>query len=76
MCRFDYTVISDVDSITPVTASAYAVTDTPIGAVTTNDAAALALANLMSFLSTTGAGTTVLFDGTGSGAVALLNGSL
>jgi hypothetical protein len=34
------------------------------------------IAELQSFLSTTGAGTTVLFDGTGNGAVALLTGGL
>lgn len=74
--RFDKTVISDVDSVTPITHSSYIVTDTPIGAITTNADAAHVLANLLSFCATTGAGTTVLFNGTGNGAVALLDGSL
>lgn len=74
--RFDKTVISGVDSVTPVTHSAYVVLDAPIGAITTNADAAHVLANLMSFVATTGAGTTVLFNGTGNGAVALLDGSL
>lgn len=35
-----------------------------------------AIANLLSFCATTGAATTVLFDGTGYGAAALINGTL
>jgi len=74
--RFDKTSISTVDSVTPVTSSCYAVVDAPVGATTAMTESAHVLANLMSFLSTTGAGTTVLFDGTGNGAAALLAGSL
>lgn len=74
--RFDKTVISGVDSATPVTHSAYVVLDAPIGAITTNADSAHVLANLMSFVATTGAATTVLFNGTGNGAVALLDGGL
>lgn len=76
LVRFDVMSISDVDNVTPVTSSAYGVTDTPIGATQTNAKIAEALANLMSFLCTTGAGTTVLFDGSGNGASVLLNGGL
>lgn len=74
--RFDKTVISGVDSVTPITVSAYAVLDFPIGASTSSAEAANVLAELMSFLATTGAATTVLFDGTGNGATALLTGGL
>lgn len=74
--RIDKTVISGVDSSTPITVSAYVVLDFPVGASTSVTEAANVLAELMSFLSTTGAGTTVLFDGSGNGASALLNGSL
>lgn len=74
--RFDYTSVSGVDSATPVTTSGYAVLDAPIGALTTSDPLKMVLANLMSFLATTGGGTTVLFDCTGSGADALLNAGL
>lgn len=74
--RFDITSVSGVDSATPVTTSAYAVLDAPIGALTTNTDMANALAQLMSFLATTGAATTVLFDCTGNGAKVLLNGEL
>jgi len=74
--RVDKTTISTVDSVTPITTSAYAVLDFPIGASTTSAEAAHVLAELMSFLTTTGSGTTVLFDGSGNGASALLNGGL
>jgi hypothetical protein len=74
--RFDKTVISGVDSVTPITVSAYAVLDHPIGASTSNAEAANALAELMSFLASLGASTTILYDGTGNGAVSLLNGAL
>lgn len=74
--RFDLTSISGVDSATPITDSAYVVLDSPVGASTSSAQAAKALAHLMSFLATTGAATTVLFDGTGNGAKTLLNGDL
>lgn len=76
LVRFDKTSISGVDSITPITTSAYVVLDYPVGAATTQDEAANVLANIMSFCATTGAATTVLFDGTGNGARELLNGGL
>lgn len=74
--RFDKTVISGVDSTTPITVSAYAVLDFPVGASTSNAEAAHVLAELMSFLASLGASTTILYDGTGNGAAALLNGGL
>lgn len=74
--RFDKTSISTVDSITPVTSSAYLVLDIPKGGLLTTAEPANVLAELMSFCATTGAATTVLFDGTGNGAAALLAGSL
>lgn len=72
--RFDKTFTSQVDAVTPVVASAYVVVDLPVGHMTTSAEAANVLANAMSFVCTTGAGTTVLFDGTGTGAKCLLNG--
>lgn len=74
--RFDITSTSDVDNATPVTTTAYIVLDNPVGAVNTNAKANEVIANLLSFCATTGAATTVLFDGTGNGAAALLNGTL
>lgn len=76
LVRFDKTTISGVDSLTPITTSAYMVLDHPVGASSSNAEAANVIAELLSFCATTGAGTTVLFDGTGNGAAALLNGSL
>lgn len=76
LVRFDKQSISGVDDVTPITTSAYAVLDHPIGASETNAEAANVLAELMSFLASLGANTTILYDGTGNGAAALLNGSL
>lgn len=76
LLRIDKTSISGVDSITPITTSAYVVLDHPVGASNSNAEAANVLAELMSFLASTGATTTILFDGTGNGATALLQGSL
>lgn len=74
--RFNLTAASGVDATVLVTSSAYAVLDAPVGAQTSNVQNAGALARLMSFLASLGASTTILYDGTGSGAVALLNGTL
>lgn len=72
--RFDKT-FAGVDS-TPVTCSAYTVVDIPVGNIANYDEAKNSLAELLSFLATTGAGTTVLFDCTGNGASALISGGL
>lgn len=76
LCRIDKTVISGVDSVTPVTVSAYIVLDAPIGAMSAITEATNVVAELLSFCATTGAATTVLFDGSGNGAKALLEGGL
>lgn len=74
--RFDLTSISGVDSVTPITDSAYIVLDRAIGASTTNASAANVLARLMSFVASDGTDTAIKYAGTGSGADALLNGGL
>lgn len=74
--RIDKTVISGVDSSTPVTVSAYVVMDIPVGAMTSIAEATNAIAELLSFCASLGASTTILYDGTGNGAAALLNGGL
>jgi hypothetical protein len=74
--RFDKTIISAVDAVTPVTVSAYVVLDSPVGGLTTNAEPANALAELMSFVASLGASTTILYDCTGNGAATLLNGDL
>lgn len=76
LVRFDKTVVSTVDNVTPVTVSAYVVLDCPIGALTTTNDAADALAYLMSFCASLGASTTILYDGSGNGATALLTGGV
>jgi hypothetical protein len=76
LVRFDKTVTSGVDSVTPVTVSAYAVLDFPVGASASTAEAANVIAELNSFMASLGASTTILYDGTGNGAVAMLNGSL
>jgi hypothetical protein len=74
--RVDKTIISTVDNVTPVTVTAYDVVDIPVGAITAYTEATNVLAELQSFVSTTGAATTVLFDCTGNGANALIQGGL
>lgn len=74
--RFEQSGAGTVDPTKPAVAPVYIVMDNPIGNSTDNGLAQGALAMLMSFLCTTGAATTVLFDGTGNGAQALLNGGL
>lgn len=76
LVRFDKTVISTIDNVTPVTVSAYAVLDAPVGALAANSEMANVNAELMSFLASLGASTTILFDNTGNGAATLLNGGL
>lgn len=76
LIRFDKTVASDVDTSKMVTVSAYAVLDAPIGALTTTAEMANVVANLMSFLASLGATTTILYDCTGNGAATLLSGQL
>lgn len=75
VCRFDKTVISSVDSVTPVTVSGYVVMDIPVGALTAITEATNVLAELGSFVHTLGTNTH-LYDGTGTGAAALLSGGL
>lgn len=74
--RVDKSTVSGVDSTKVITTSAYLVLDHPVGLSTSNAEATNAIAEILSFCGTTGAATTVLFDGTGNGANALLTGGL
>lgn len=74
--RADKTTMSGVDATLPITTSCYLVLDHPVGASSNNNEAANVIAEILSFCATTGAATTVLFDGTGNGASLLLNGGL
>ena len=72
--RVDSTVLGN--SGNTVNVAGYMVLDIPIGDLGDYSAAKAVAANLNSFLSTTGAATIVLFDGTGYGTSALVNGTL
>jgi len=74
--RFDKTAVSVYDGTRFVKDSCYVVMDRSIGDQSDDTVPKLLLANLMSFLATTGAGTTVLFDGTGTGASNLLSAGI
>jgi hypothetical protein len=73
--RVDKSVVSTVDSTQTVTSSAYTVVDAPVGALTATTEIANTLAELCSLVSTL-ATNTHLYDGTGNGAKALINGTL
>jgi hypothetical protein len=74
--RVDKTTLSTVDLVTPVTSSVYTVGDFPIGALTAMTEPTHVIAELNSFMASLGASTTILYDGTGNGAVVLLTGGL
>lgn len=72
--RIDKYVPSTVDTSLVVPVSAYQVLDAPMGALLTMDEPKNVLAELMSFIASTGADTTIKFDCTGSGAAVLISG--
>lgn len=76
LVRFDKTVMSTVDTTLPVTVSAYVVLDIPVGALTALTEPTHVNAELMSFMASLGASTTILYDGTGNGSAAALAGGL
>lgn len=63
-------------SLTPRVVSAYLVLDTPVGDLSTQTEPTKAIAEIMSFCASLGASTTILYDGTGNGAAALIAGTL
>jgi len=73
--RIDKQSISTVDSITPVTTIASFVLDKPAGAITSLNEPKAVLAELTSFIASL-ATNTLLYDGTGNGAAALLGETL
>jgi len=74
--RFDKTVISGVDNITPITISYYAVADIPVGAMSSDAESKNVAAELVSFCASLGASTTILYDNTGNGLTVLKDGGL
>jgi hypothetical protein len=61
---------------TPRVVSAYVVLDIPVGDLSAYTEPTKVLAELVSFVASLGASTTILYDGTGYGAAALINGTL
>jgi len=76
MFRFNKTIVSTVDLVTPVTISCYTVLRAPVGALLAGTEIANVIAENLSFGASLGASTTILYDCTGNGAASLLNGSL
>lgn len=76
LVRFDKTVVGQVDATKVMKCSAQLVLDSPVGQLTTNALPLDVLANMQAFVSNTGGNTTIQFDGTGNGAVALVTGGL
>jgi len=74
--RVDFTTAGEVDTATPAPCVANLSLDIPIGNITELDIAKQCLARLLSFCASTGADTTVKYDCTGTGAAALVSGSL
>lgn len=72
--RFTKEAAGQVDALQKMSCSAYVVLDLPTGQLTSTALPADVLAQLMSFIASLGASTTILYDGTGTGAAALLNG--
>lgn len=76
LVRIDKHVVSPLDATLIVPISCYVVLDAPVGALNAMTECTNVVAEILSFCATTGAATTVLFDGTGNGAKALLEGGL
>jgi len=74
--RIDRTTAGEVDTTVNVKSSFYIVGDIPVGNLTATTAAKVALAQLMSFLASLGASTTILYDCTGNGAACLIDGGI
>lgn len=74
--RFDKTSAGQVDTTTTMKGSVYVVSDSPVGNMTTDALITDLIANLMSFVASLGASTTILYDGTGNGAVVLRTGGI
>jgi hypothetical protein len=74
--RFDKVVASTVDTTKTCTVSSYLVLDAPVGALISSAEFTNVVAEVLSFCASLGASTTILYDGTGNGATALITGGL
>jgi len=76
LVRIDKTIPGQVDTTKTAKIEAYCVVRVPLGQLTTYTEVSNAVAELMSTMASRGLSTTILYDGTGYGAEALINGSL
>jgi hypothetical protein len=76
LVRFDRTTAGEIDTTVEVKSSAYIVLDAPVGNLSTTAAMTAVLAQLVSFVASLGASTTILYDCTGNGADVLINGGI
>ena len=74
--RFDRTTAGEVDTTLNVKSSCYLVADLPIGNLAASTAPKAVLAQLIAFVASLGASTTILYDCTGNGADCLINGGI
>jgi hypothetical protein len=74
--RFHKEAMGQIDTTRKTDSIAQITVDIPIGNISDYTVIKDVLAELQSFVATTGAATTVLFDCTGNGAATLVNGSL
>jgi len=74
--RFDRTTAGEVDTTVNVKSSCYLVADLPIGNLAASTAPKAVLAQLIAFVASLGASTTILYDCTGNGADCLINGGI
>lgn len=73
---FDRTIAGQIDTTKQAKIRMYGVLINPIGQLSSLTAPTEVMANFNSFMASLGASTTILYDGTGSGAAALLAGTL
>ena len=76
LVRFDKSQQGQTDTTKTITCSAYLYLVIPVGNINDYQLAKDTLAELMSFMASTGADTTIKFDCTGTGASAAINGTL
>lgn len=74
--RFDRTTAGELDTTVNVKSTAYVVLDSPVGNLSTSAAQKAVLAQLISFVASLGASTTILYDCTGNGADVLVSGGI
>jgi hypothetical protein len=76
MLRFSKTVAGQVDATASMKSSVTVVLDVPVGNMSTSALPNDIVANMVSFIASLGASTTILYDGTGNGAKTLVSGTL